>query len=85
MHAQTGGLGHGSDEGAGAALAVGAGDVDDRRQAPLGMIQPGKQGTKPVEAEIDQPGMQPLEAGERSVRLASFTPPPAAPAGSAGR
>ena len=63
MHAQAGGLGHRPDERAGAAFAVGAGDVDDRRQALLGMVQAAQQGVQPVEAEVDQPGMQALEAG----------------------
>ena len=39
VHALPGRLGHRAQEGAGAALAVGAGDVDHRRQASLRMIQ----------------------------------------------
>ena len=54
MHAQPCRLGHGAQEGAGAAFAVGAGDVDDRRQILLGVAEGGEQSEKAVEAEIDQ-------------------------------
>ena len=39
MRALAEGLRHGADKGDQRALAVGAGDVDDRRQAPLGMAK----------------------------------------------
>ena len=76
MHAQARGLGHRADERAGAALAVGAGDVDDRRQALLGMVEFGQQRAQPVEAEVDQPGMQACEAGDDLFDRASVTRPP---------
>ena len=57
------GFGHGSDEGAGAAFAVGARHVNDRRQATFGMVEASEQNAEAVEAEVDQPGVQALEAG----------------------
>ncbi len=43
VHAPAGRLADRAQEGAGAALAVGAGDMDHRRQAPLGMAELGEQ------------------------------------------
>ena len=63
MDALARGFGHGSDEGAGAAFAVGARDVNYRRQAMFGMAEAGEQNAEAVKAEVDQPGMQALEAG----------------------
>src|SRR5271166_2287637 len=63
MHAKAGRLGHGSDERAGATLAVGARDMDHRRQARVRMSQAGEQAAQTTEAEVDQPRMQSLEAG----------------------
>ncbi len=63
MHALARRLRHCADEGAGAALAVGAGDVDHRRQALFRMSQAGQQVAQAVQAEVDQPRMQSLEAG----------------------
>ena len=37
--------------------------MDDRRQPKFGMTQPPQQHPKPVETEVDQPGMQPLKTG----------------------
>ena len=44
--------------GDGRALAVGAGDMNHRRQLALGMIQPLQQPMHPLEIEIDAFGMQ---------------------------
>ncbi len=63
MHSLAHGFGHGSDEGAGAAFAVSARNVDDWRQAKFGMVEAVQQGAESVEAEVDQPGMQSLKAG----------------------
>jgi hypothetical protein len=63
MHALSRGLGHRTQEGAGAALAVGPGDMDHRRQAAFRVIEPIQQGAQTVQAEVNEPGMQPLEAG----------------------
>jgi hypothetical protein len=63
MNPQPRRLSHGSDKGAGAAFAVGTGNVNDGRQAPLGMIQAFKQCAKAIEAEVDHPGVKPREAG----------------------
>ena len=42
----------------GRALAVGAGDVDRRRQPPLRMIERGEDARHAIEAEVDALGMQ---------------------------
>ena len=62
MHALSRCLGHGAHEGACAAFAVGARNMDHRRQALLRMIQLCQQILQPLEAEIDQPRMQSVEA-----------------------
>jgi hypothetical protein len=43
-----------ADEGAGAALSIGAGDMDHRRQSPLGMAEVRQKPFQPAEAEIDE-------------------------------
>ena len=58
VHPPSGCFRHGTDERARAALTVGAGYVDHRRQPALGVVELGQQGADPVEAEIDQLGMQ---------------------------
>ena len=58
MHARARRLAHGAQEGAGAAFAVGPGDVDDRRQGALGVAELLQQAQQPVEAEVDQPRVQ---------------------------
>ena len=63
MDALPRGFGHGSDEGAGAAFAIGARHVHDRRQPAFGMVEAVEQNVKAVKAEVDQPGIQALEAG----------------------
>ena len=61
MHALPRRLRHRPQEGAGAALAVGAGDMHHRRQAALGMIELRQQLVQPIQAEIDQPRMQAVQ------------------------
>ena len=58
VHAQAGGLQHRAQEGDGRALAVGAGDMDDRRQLALGMAERGEHAPHAVERQIDPLGMQ---------------------------
>ncbi len=57
-------LDHGAEEGGGRSLAVGAGDVDDRRQAPLGMPEPRQEHAHAVEREVDLARIERLEALE---------------------
>ena len=72
MHPLPRRLADGAQEGAGAALAVGAGDMHHRRQATLGMVELVQQRLQPPEAEVDQPrmqGVQPLHhRGEAALR-----------------
>ncbi len=58
MHALAGGFQDRAQEGDGGALAVGAGDVDHRRQLAFGMIERGKQALHAIERQIDALGMQ---------------------------
>ena len=58
MHAFSGGFEDRAHEGDGRALAVGAGDVDHRRQLALGMIERGQQPLDAIERQIDAFGMQ---------------------------
>ncbi len=67
MHAQAGRFPHRAEEGAGAALAVGAGNMDHRRQVAFGRTKLGQQRGQAVEAEVDQPGMQPVQAGDQAL------------------
>ena len=66
MHAQAGGFEDSAHEGDGRALAVGAAHMDDRRQAPLGVIERIEDAPHAVERKIDPLGMkraQPLNDG----------------------
>ena len=66
MHAQARRLADGAQEGAGAALAVGAGDMDHRRQPKLGVVEQPQQPVQPDRAEVDHARiqrMQPLDHG----------------------
>jgi hypothetical protein len=66
VHRQAGGLEHGAEEGDDGALAVGPGDVDDRRQRAFGMSERGQQPLDAAEGQVDRPGverLQPLEDG----------------------
>jgi len=58
MHAFAGRFEHGAHEGDGRALAVGAGNVNDRRQPPFRMIERGEQTLDPAKRQIDALGMQ---------------------------
>ena len=60
-------LGDGPQVGDGRALAVGAGDMDHRRQAALGMAQRGREATHAAEGEVDTLGMQGAQALQRRV------------------
>ena len=71
MHALAGGLQDRAHEGDGRALAVGAGDVDHRRQVPLGMAERGEQPLDAVERQVDALGMQRQRAARRSRRPAA--------------
>ena len=55
------GFEHRAQEGDGGALAVGAGDVDDRGQAAVRRAQPFEQGCDPLEREVDQLWVELLE------------------------
>ena len=64
MHLEPRRLGDRAQVGAGAALAVGAGDVDHRRQVLLGMAELAEQELQPMQAEVDQHrvgALQPLQ------------------------
>ncbi len=39
-------------------LAIGAGDMNDRRQLALGMVEPLQQPLHPLQTKIDTPGVQ---------------------------
>ena len=67
VHALAGGLQHGLEEGRHRALAVGAGDVDDRRQALLGMAELGQQRLDAAERQVDQPRVQRLQLGQNVI------------------
>ena len=58
MDAQARGFEDRAQIGDGGALAVGAGDMDHRRQLAFGMIEPRQQPVHAIEAEIDAPRMQ---------------------------
>ena len=53
MDAQPRGLGDGADEGDGRTLAVGAGDMDDGRQAMLGIAERRAQDAHPLQRQVD--------------------------------
>ena len=61
MHALAQRLGDGADEGEQRALAVGAGDMHHRRQAPLGMAERREQAFDAPERQIDRLRMQRLQ------------------------
>ena len=64
------GLQHGAQIGDDRALAVGAGDMDDRRQAALRMAERGEQPRDAVERQVDQLRMQ---RGSRSSTMSLVT------------
>src|ERR1700677_407020 len=67
MHAEPRRLRHGAKDGAGAALAVGAGNVDDRRQPAFRMAELAKQCLQPFQAKIDQPWVQLMQPRDDAV------------------
>ena len=67
VHALARGLEHGLEEGGRRALAVGAGDVDDGRQALLRVAELVEQPRDAAERKVDQLGMQRPQLGQQSV------------------
>ena len=61
VHPPARGFGDGAQEGQHRALAVGAGDMDHRRQTALGMIQLREQPLDAAERQIDDARMEPIE------------------------
>ena len=61
VHPQPRRLAHGAQKGAGGALAVGAGDMDHRRQMQLRVAQIGQQTLHASEAQIDELGVERLQ------------------------
>ncbi|MNC74597.1 hypothetical protein D3C75_1259790 [compost metagenome] len=64
MDAQTRRLGDGPDQGDGRALAVGAGDMDHRRQLVLRIAQRRTKGPHPLQRQVDALRM----AGQKTLR-----------------
>ncbi len=58
VHAFAGRFEHRAHECDGRALAIGAGDMDDRRQPPFRMIELGQKALDAAERQVDAPGMQ---------------------------
>ena len=71
VHAQAGRFQDRAHERDGRALAVGAGDMDDRRQLALGMVERGQNPPHAIERQIDQLGMQRGEPRDDGIDLAS--------------
>ena len=67
MHALAGRFQDRAHEGDGRAFAVGAGDMDQRRQLLFGMIERGKQALDAVERQVDALGMQRQEPRQDGV------------------
>ena len=67
VHAAAGALEAGAEHRHHRALAVGAGDVDDRRQAALGVAEGGEQPLDAGEDEVDDLGVQRGQAVEDAV------------------
>ena len=74
VHALAGRLQHRLEEGRRRALAVGAGDVDDGRQAAFGIAELGEQRLDAAEREVDQPRMQRLQLGQQFDRSCAWPP-----------
>ena len=64
VHARTRSLQHGLEVGRDRSLAVGAGDVHDRRQALVRIAELGEQALDPPQRQVNQQRMQQLELGE---------------------
>ena len=67
VHPRAGGLEPGAQHRHHRALAVGAGDVDHRRQPPLGVAERGEQPLDAAERQVDHLGMQRRQALEDAV------------------
>ncbi len=67
VDAGAGRLEAGADHRDGRSLAVGAGDVDHRRQAPFGMAEDGEQALDAAEGEVDDLGVEAGQAVEDAV------------------
>ena len=67
VNADAGGLQDGPHEGDGRALAVGAGDMDDRRQALLRIAERGEQALDALQRQVDPLGMQLEQARQQRV------------------
>ncbi len=69
MHARARRLQHGAHERDGRALAVGAGDMDDRRQLALGMAERFEQAPHAVERQVDPLGVERQEPRQDRVYM----------------
>ena len=67
MHALPRSLQHGAHEGDGRSLAVGAGDMDHRRQPALGMAERIEDAPHAAERQVDALGMQREQARQDRV------------------
>ena len=65
MHLQPGGFGHGAQEGAGRALSIGPGHMDDRGKAVVRIAEIFKQLLDPAEGELNILRVVALKRGER--------------------
>ncbi len=67
MDLQAFSLGHGAQQGDGRPLAIGSGEVNDRRQSVLRSAQGFADAQHPIEIEVDQLGMQGLQPLKRRI------------------
>jgi len=67
VHAQAGRLGDGAQDGDRRSLAVGAGDMNHRRQPALGIAERRAQAVHPPQRQVDQLGMQQAKPLKRGV------------------
>jgi hypothetical protein len=74
VHALAGCLQHGLEIGRSRALAVGAGNVDDGRQARLRIAELGQQPLDAAERKVDQLGMQDPQLGQQLIACAHGPP-----------
>ena len=69
MHRMAARFQHGAGEGADRTFAVGAGDVNDRRQFAFGMAEIGQQPQDPIQHQVDLLGMECQKPFENCVAL----------------
>ena len=79
MDAIAGRLEEGAQKGKGRALAVGAGDMDDRRQMLVRTAECREQPLYPLERQIDEPDMERLQPLENDIAGQRPNSMPAAP------